>query len=250
MDGFCWYARSMVRRQFFVFAVDEQDLTLESMDTRYPLIVYANHPGWWDPIVGMLLCRSYFPERDYFAPIDAEALRKYPIFRKLGYFGIQANSTSGAAEFLRQAAYILNQPKASLWITPEGKFTDPREDNPPFLPGVAHVVARSSPVHCLPLAIEYAFIDERQPLILCRFGRLLSNDGAQPLDKAQWHPRLVAEMRRNQAILADQIIRKDWSSFKTLLRSTSGSRSLGQILRRPWSILASQRRHQHGQSFS
>ena len=48
-----------------------------------PLIVVLNHPSWWDPLVGLVLT-ELFPDRAHFAPMDADALRRYRIFERLG----------------------------------------------------------------------------------------------------------------------------------------------------------------------
>ena len=77
----------MIRRSFHVFAVDLSSFDYASLDKQVPLAIYSNHPGWWDPIVGMLLCQDYFKDRIFYAPIDADALQKYRVFQKLGYFG-------------------------------------------------------------------------------------------------------------------------------------------------------------------
>lgn len=242
MDGFCWFARRMVRKQFAVFAVDDFDLKSHPIDPTAPLIVYANHPGWWDPIVGMLLCRELFPERSYFAPIDAEALKKYRSFRKLGYFGIDLKSTRGAADFLRTGTRVLGLSNTSLWITPEGRFTDPRDPQPEFMPGVAHLAMKHEKIACVPLAIEYAFVEEQQPFMLCRIGKPVQRElpsfeaedrkdpGAcaprlhehvrTPSDeKEAWRQRLETGLRDAQRTLADRVVQRDWSGFRVLLRS-------------------------------
>ncbi len=225
MDGFCWFARRMVQKQFAVFAVDDRELQSNPVEPSSPLIVYANHPGWWDPIVAMLLCRELFPQRSYFAPIDAEALKKYKSFRKLGYFGIDMNSTKGAADFLRTANVILGLPDTSLWVTPEGRFTDPRDDQPEFMPGVAHLASRTNNVSCVPLAIEYAFVEEQQPFMLCRLGKAVQLPenhrprGDPRQSKEVWHRHLEVELRNTQQMLAASVIRRDWSGFRVLLKS-------------------------------
>lgn len=228
MDGFLWVARSMVRRNFFVFAIDESLLKSSLPKTQRPVMVYANHPGWWDPIVGMLLSREYFPERSYFAPIDADALAKYRSFRRLGYFGVKLNSKQGAAEFLVRSLDILRKPDTTLWITPEGKFTDPRDPNPEFMPGVAHLASRCSGMICYPLAIDYAFVEEKLPLLLCRWGNPVepSDLEAEASETNHVHhrkqvlsSRLEQHLREAQSGLAQSIIRRDWSAFRVLLRS-------------------------------
>jgi 1-acyl-sn-glycerol-3-phosphate acyltransferase len=217
MDGFCWYARKMVRQSFTVFAVDDHQLEESPIAATAPLIVYANHPGWWDPIVAMLLCRQYFPQRSYFAPIDETALKKYRVFKKLGYFGIDLSSKRGAASFLDSAAKILAMNGGSLWITPEGKFTDSRDPNPPFMPGIAHLASKNPSVTCLPLAIEYPFFEEKLPLMLCRFGSPIRCDSGNR--KEDLSKSLEIALRETQQHLANSVVQRSWSEFRVLLQS-------------------------------
>ncbi len=88
MDWFCWYAKRMVRSEFWVFAIDLSHFDYSNVAGDVPVIIYSNLPGWWDPIVGMLICKEYFADRFFYAPIDAQALEKYRVFKKLGYFGV------------------------------------------------------------------------------------------------------------------------------------------------------------------
>jgi 1-acyl-sn-glycerol-3-phosphate acyltransferase len=135
-----------------------------------PVIVYANHSSWWDPMVSVLLAQRLLPERRHYAPMDAAALEKYGILKRIGIFGVDLHSIRGAARFLRTSLDLLAQ-GGVLWITPQGRFADPRERPLAFKPGLAALAARC-PNGCtlLPLAIEYPFWDERLPETLLHFG--------------------------------------------------------------------------------
>ena len=53
-----------------------------------PLIVYSNHPSWWDPALYILLAAGLFPGRPSFGPMEANALGRYGLLERLGVFGI------------------------------------------------------------------------------------------------------------------------------------------------------------------
>jgi 1-acyl-sn-glycerol-3-phosphate acyltransferase len=131
-----------------------------------PLIVYANHCSWWDPMVSVLLAEKLMPERSHYAPMDSNALEKYGILKRLGIFPVEINSVRGAVQFLRAGEAILKN-GGVLWVTPQGRFCDPRERPLEFKPGMAALAARvaDSCGACtlLPLAVEYPFWDERLP---------------------------------------------------------------------------------------
>jgi len=63
-----------------------------------------NHASWWDPLVNLLLAREFFPHRQIYGPMDAVALERYALFKRLGMFGVEQNSRRGALHFLRTAA--------------------------------------------------------------------------------------------------------------------------------------------------
>jgi 1-acyl-sn-glycerol-3-phosphate acyltransferase len=138
-----------------------------------PLIVYANHASWWDPMVSFLLAERLFPSRRHFAPMDARALARYRLLGKFGIFGVEMDTPRGAVQFLRSGAAVLAS-GGVLWITPQGKFVDSRTRPLVFKPGLAALAARAATAQggctVLPLAIEYCFWDERTPECLLEFG--------------------------------------------------------------------------------
>ena len=101
VDGFCRYTARMIRRQFTCFAVESQLPINTLVPQDHALVVFANHIGWWDPVVAMHLRRAYFPERIFYAPIDAKALQAYGVLRQMGFYGIAMDQMRGAAAFLK-----------------------------------------------------------------------------------------------------------------------------------------------------
>jgi 1-acyl-sn-glycerol-3-phosphate acyltransferase len=49
-----------------------------------PVVVYCNHPAWWDAAVVILLAGKLFPARESYAPFDARMLEKYAVFARMG----------------------------------------------------------------------------------------------------------------------------------------------------------------------
>ncbi|WP_448203295.1 lysophospholipid acyltransferase family protein [Azospirillum sp. sgz302134] len=138
-----------------------------------PVIVYTNHPSWWDPAFMIVMGTTRFAARPGYGPIDVAGLTRYPFLGRIGLFGIEPHSAQGAATFLRTARRILDVPDAMLWITAEGAFTDPRRRPVQLRPGLAHLVRRVPDAVVVPMAFEYPFWDERTPEALARFGTLV-----------------------------------------------------------------------------
>ena len=186
-----------------------------------PLIVYANHSSWWDPMVSILLAQMLLPERKHYAPMDASALKRYPILRKLGIFPVEMAAARGAAQFLRISKAILAS-GGIVWITPQGRFSDPRETPLAFKPGLGALAARTTDVTILPLAIEYSFWDERLPEALLRFGAPVRIEPGVDTETAtrQLEDALAHAMRS----LKVASIERDTTAFCVLL---SGERGIG-----------------------
>lgn len=232
VDGFCRFTHRMVAKQFISFAVQNDWMLKQPIDPATPVVVYANHCGWWDPIVAMMLRKAYFPNRILYAPIDAEALKNYRIMAQLGFYGLQLDSHAGAANFLTVTKTILESPNASVWITPEGQFCDVRDHSKALMPGLAHLATKLPNVCFIPLAIEYAFWDESRPQIFTKIGTpIFSNEQhaksslehvklvESPLTKPQWNDLLTSHLRQTQSELAASVISRDSSQFKYLIAS-------------------------------
>ncbi|MBP2301207.1 lysophospholipid acyltransferase family protein [Azospirillum picis] len=196
-----------------------------------PAIVYLNHPSWWDPAVLILMADSRYRERPGYGPIDAAMLRRYPFMARIGLFGIEPGR-AGAAAFLRHGERILADPRAMLWVTAEGTFTDPRCRPVRLRPGVAHLVRRVPSAQVVPMALEYPFWNESTPEVLARFG--------EPLDAAELAGRPVAEIAsvlesRLEAamdLLAADARSRDPARFTTLVAGRAGVGGVYDLWRR------------------
>lgn len=201
-----------------------------------PLVVFANHPSWWDGMAVMLLWRRLLRERDLYVPMDAEALGRYGFMRRLGVFGVEPGAR-GAAGFLRVAAEVLAAPGNLLWINAPGRFSDARERPVPIAPGMSRLPELAPGATFLPLALEYTFWNERAPEMLAAFG--------EPIPAAD----LLAERREARAglmasalaatmdrLAADSVAR-DPALFETLLEGRRGMGGVWQAWRRAGALL-------------
>lgn len=135
-----------------------------------PLVVYSNHPAWWDAAIYILAADRLFPALESYAPIDAAMLRRYGIFGRIGAFGVDLDTPRGAAAFLETSSEILSSPGRALWIAAQGRFGDVRERPLGLKPGVARLVELAPDCTVLPLAIEYGFWQERGAEAFMAFG--------------------------------------------------------------------------------
>jgi 1-acyl-sn-glycerol-3-phosphate acyltransferase len=220
--------RRYFRRHFRAVMVQQKELLAQATG---PLIVYANHSSWWDPMVSILLAQMLLPRRRHYAPMDADALKKYPILRGLGIFPVEMSTARGAAQFLRTSQAILAD-GGVVWITPQGRFVDSREKDLGFKPGLGALAVRVPDLTLLPLAIEYTFWNERLPETLLRFGKPVAMAAGTSSEQATI--QLESALEAVMLALRKDSLRRDADAFDVLLtgaRGTGGMYAVGRRLR-------------------
>ncbi len=222
--------RRRMRRAFHAVRLAEPGLpeAVRALSPTRPLIVYCNHPSWWDPAFAMVMIPRLFAGRACFGPIDAAMLERYGFMRRLGLFGVEPGAHAGAAAFLRTSRAVLSRPSRMLWVTAQGRFSDPRARPVAPRPGVAHLMAALPDAMALPLALEYPFWDESRPEALARFGPPLEGRDAA----RGWHGRLDEALGATMDALAAQAMARDPSPFRALLHGRAGVGGVYDLWRR------------------
>lgn len=198
-----------------------------------PIVVYLNHPSWWDPIVCAEVSRRLLPGRKHRAPISAASLRQYRFFRHMGMFPVEQDSPRGAAQFLRTAGAVL-QGNGVLWITAQGHFTDARVRPVELKSGLGALLQRSANLTVVPLAVEYTFWNQRLPEVLLAVGEPFAVGQGREMTTAEWTAKLEQRLEAAQDQLAAASLARDPAIFATLLqgrRGTAGPYALWQRLR-------------------
>ena len=243
--------QSYLKRHFHAIAVDQRSRLNNTIPIDTPLIVFANHASWWDPLIAHFLNQTLFAPRQLYAPIDAKALERYKVFEKLGFFGVDLETKSGAAKFLKVSDAIFKaDTAAALWMTPEGQFADARNYQLPLMPGLAHLCSRRTTGVALPLAMEYVFWNERLPLCLVKLGTPIEITHHVDWDKPQWNHHLHSQLRETQSELAELSIGRDSDPFDNLLSGKKGTGFLYDSFRRAKSLISGRKfQAAHGEQF-
>ena len=228
---FTWYCWRYLRRHFHSLRVAQAGRPPAA--PGWPLVIYANHASWWDPIVGLAIKDACFPGRTLYAPIDAAMLERYRLFGRLGFFGVEQQNVRGAVRFLRTSQSVLAAPDSLLALTPQGRFADARERPVRFAAGLGHLAARVERALFVPMATEFVFWEERLPEILVRCGRPLEiqpGDGGRR-SPAEWTDLLEQRMELAQDTLALEAQRRDPADFDSLLRGGAGQGGIYDLWR-------------------
>jgi 1-acyl-sn-glycerol-3-phosphate acyltransferase len=214
-----WHSKRLARKHFHAVRLSRSSFPMP-VAAGAPLLFVANHPSWWDVIIGFVLFER-FPHYQHFVPIDASMLSKYRFFNRLGFFGIDG-TPRGAACFLRTSKTILESPFRAMWVTAQGKFVDPRARPIELQPGVGHVAARLPAGFIIPVALEYPFWDECTPEALVRFGEPLDLAAERGLDGRALTARIETALTCTQDALAVEAMRRDPSAFEVLVAGRVG----------------------------
>lgn len=205
-DGFLRYNHGLLGRRFA--AVRVAGLERLPVDAQAPVVVYLNHPAWWDPLLCAALARARALHRHHIALIDAANLSG--VLARLGFVGIEPGTTAGARRLARLGEALADAPDAMLWLTPQGRFADPRERPLALAGGLARLARRVPGVVVVPLALEYPFLGGRKPEARLLVGEpSLGADG----DAAS----LEAGLERAMTQLADLVVRGEDDAFETLV---------------------------------
>jgi 1-acyl-sn-glycerol-3-phosphate acyltransferase len=204
-----------------------------------PGVIFLNHASWWDPLILLVLTGRFFTERTFYAPVDACALERYGILRKIGCFGVEQGSVAGARDFLANSVAVLSSPNQGLCITPQGRFADVRARPPAFQQGLGQIAKRFPEVPFVPLAIEYTFWEERLPEVLVRFGPpvIFPDRSSSAAATAALESALAAA----QDALAADAIARDATRFKNLLEGGAGVGGMYDLWRRSRSWMRGER---------
>ncbi len=195
---------------------------LDSLE-GWPVLVCLNHPGWWDPLLALYLSQRFFPKRHHYGPIASVGLSKYRFFERLGFFGIDPQSRAGASRFLQIGRAVSERPDCALWVTVQGHFTDVRIRPVQIQAGVGHLAHRCERLAVLPLALEYAFWDNRAPEAFACFGEPIWISNGREKSAAEWRETFAAALERTEDALANCVQARKVDAFHPLLSGVSGT---------------------------
>jgi 1-acyl-sn-glycerol-3-phosphate acyltransferase len=139
------------------------------------VVVYANHPGFWDPLMLALLTERLWPDHAVISPIDEAGLRTHRYFHGLGFFAIDPASVSGLRKFAQIASAAWEAPLSNcLVVLPEGRFSPPGPLR--LRRGLARALSahQGPPPVVVPVAISYRMGENPRPVAALAVGQPLS----------------------------------------------------------------------------
>ncbi|WP_245259100.1 lysophospholipid acyltransferase family protein [Salinarimonas rosea] len=187
-----------------------------------PLVLYTNHPAWWDAATYILAGDTFFPDRQSYAPIDAEMLQAYGFMKRIGAYGIDLESPKGAADFLAASADILTRDDAAIWLAAQGRFMDVRTRPIGLRPGVARLAEIAPHALFVPLAMEYQFWEQRGAEAFLAFGEPERGADLLALDREARRTHLEERLTGVLDRLSADVATRDPARFETVLSGAAG----------------------------
>jgi 1-acyl-sn-glycerol-3-phosphate acyltransferase len=133
-----------------------------------PLILVANHVGWWDSFLVVALDEALGTEG--YALMDAESVRRLPFFARLGALPLDRSGASTSRAGLRAAAAKLDGPRRALWIFPQGHHRPAHLRPLGFLGGVTLLARMVPEAAVVPIAIQYVWGEQPAPAAWAHLG--------------------------------------------------------------------------------
>lgn len=212
---FAIYNRNLLKRRFNSLQILNSSV-FDSFDCSVPLIIYANHSGWFDGIVAYQISR-YF-KLNFYVMMEEKQLKDLPLFRKLGAFSVVREKPREAIESINYSAKILREnADRVLWIFPQGEIlpNDARPLN--FFNGISKIVDKLDECNTLAVAIRYEFLGNFKPEIFVSLGNF-EYSGSNDFSKSR---KLTAKFSQNTETLLDElkskIISNDFSDFQNII---------------------------------
>jgi 1-acyl-sn-glycerol-3-phosphate acyltransferase len=193
----------------------DDDVIRDAAAADGPFLGLLSHASWWDPLVGLLVWRQLLPDRDLRMPMDAEQLERFGFFKRLGVFGIDPDDPASLDAMRRFVLdHFATGTRPALGLTPQGRFTDPRE--PVRLRPGAAAIAAAAPADTavVAIAVEYVFWQDQRPEILISATRCPRPTG--PASTTGWHRAMTDAFTDATRRLAAAAIARDPESFVDL----------------------------------
>lgn len=180
-------------------------------------IFLANHSCWWDLFLVVLL-NDVIPV-DGYGMMEHFNMLRFGFFRRIGAFSVDRTDPASVRASLEYASGLLKQPRAGVWLFPQGRMIGNDVRPLGFQPGLRLLVKKASPVRVVPVAFRFEFWQDERPEAFVRFGpseRFEKADASEVVERME--RRLIEEL---DALKID-VTAQDAAKFVTVFEG-SGS---------------------------
>jgi 1-acyl-sn-glycerol-3-phosphate acyltransferase len=196
-----------------------------------PLIIYSNHPSWWDGYMCFLLTRMVLRGRfEAYLMMEEPQLRRYRFFTWAGCFSVDRDAPRSAARSVAYIGRLLAARRArALAIFPQGAIA-PNDRRPlNIYAGVAHVARRAGGATLWPVALRYEFRGEQRPEVFIRAGP--AHHAPADVDARALTVEVTRRLTTAADALRDDVTEGRLDEYRVLLRGRAGVNRLWDAVR-------------------
>ncbi len=200
-----------------------------------PLIVYLNHPSWWDGYMAALINRMVLHQRFAgYLMMEERQLRLYRFMSWSGAFSVDRHDRREAARSVEYISRLLHERRhRALYIFPQGELT-PNDRRPlRIYPGIAHIARRAGGALLCPVGLRYEFRGEQRPEAFIRLGPCHRMEVSTDTDIVM--QTIGQRLNDNLEILRNALLADDITNFRILLHGRPGIDRLFDPIAAIWS---------------
>ena len=148
------------------------------LDPEVPVILVPNHISWWDGFFCFEVQNRLRPGSGIFSLMLESELKKFPILRKVGCFGIEpGNPASIRRAFVQFRDLVAANPYRTLTYFPQGKISPLRQRPLGFQRGIEILSKITGRVQYVPIGLHIEPMNHERPTAFIYAG--------QPIDSAR-----------------------------------------------------------------
>ncbi|MBR9978069.1 MAG: lysophospholipid acyltransferase family protein [Bacteroidetes bacterium] len=189
-----------------------------------PVVLYGNHPGWWDAVLPLVLSRRHF-RHDAYAMMEEQQVARYGFFRKIGCFSIVRENPREALLSLRYAEKLLKQSSRALWLFPQGVLTSAEKRPLRMFHGTARLLRDLGEVIAIPVAFRYEFVEDELPEAFIACGKPWHIRQEERVDVRLTTDLLTQLLEHEMNVQREDVMERTFDSYTTIVR---GKRSINQ----------------------
>lgn len=212
---FAVYNRQLLKRRFHSFHVSGLDFLLNK-PLNLPLIIYCNHSSWWDGLLAFQLSRN--ANLNSFVMMEEKHLKRLFLFRRLGAFSVVREKPKQALQSINYAArLLLDNPKRTLWIFPQGEIL-PNDLRPiSFFGGLSKIIEKVKNCSVASLSMRYEFLGEYKPQIFVRIEKPENISIAAKPEIKQMTADFAEKLTKNLDQLKTDVINQNFEGYINIL---------------------------------
>jgi len=175
------------------------------LDPGLPVILIPNHVSWWDGFFCFEVQNKLRPGSGIYSLMLESELKKFPILRKIGCFGMEpGNPASVRRAFTQFRDLVAINPYRTLTFFPQGKITPLRQRPLGFLRGIETLAKMIGRVQYVPIGLHIEPMTSEKPTAFICTGKPFDS-----INSDVNHKTLEAEVTRlldHVSIIAPQAL--------------------------------------------